>query len=84
MKPIYKTIERNYDIVLGNQDLELLHTFKKFPVFAGCVDHDISNDILEDLCVYISKRSGMLQLNPILPEDIVYQQGNGTGSVGQS
>ena len=84
MKKIYKTIDRNYDIVLGNQDLELLHKFKNFPAFAGCVDHDIDDDILEDLCVYISNRSGMLQLNPILPEDVVYQQGNGTGSVGQS
>ena len=84
MKQTYNTIERNHDIVLGNQDLELLHSFKNFPVFAGCVDHEPNDDILEDLCVYISRRSGMLQLNPILPEEIVYQQGNGTGSVGQS
>lgn len=84
MTKIYEIISRNQDVVFGNNDLELLHEFKKFPAFAGCVDHPFTDDILEDLKIYISQKSGMIQLNPVLPTHVVYQQNNGTGSIGQS
>jgi hypothetical protein len=77
-------IQRNKDIVLGNNDLELLYSFKNFPVFMGCTDQDTSLDLVSDLNIYISKSSGMLQVNPVLPLDIVYQSDHSAGTTGGS
>jgi 2-polyprenyl-3-methyl-5-hydroxy-6-metoxy-1,4-benzoquinol methylase len=76
-------INRDKDVVFGNHDLEDLYTFKKFPVFMGCVDQDISKDLLEDMNWKISKKSGMIQLNPLLPLDIVYSTEHGSGTTGK-
>lgn len=64
---INELINRNYDLVYGNNDLELLYTYKKFPVFMGCINTPIDNDQFHDMNWYISKGSGMIQLNPLLP-----------------
>lgn len=77
-------INRNKDVILGNNDLEDLYTFKSFPVFMGCIDKDISNDILADMNWKISKTSGMIQLNPLLPLDVVYSNEHGSGTVGKA
>jgi hypothetical protein len=76
-------IIRNSDVVLGNTDLEDLYTFKNFPVFMGCTDKDKSTDLLSDMCWKISKKSGMIQLNPLLPLDIVYSSQHGSGTTGK-
>jgi hypothetical protein len=76
-------IIRNNDVVLGNTDLEDLYTFKNFPVFMGCTDKDKSTDLLSDMCWKISKKSGMIQLNPLLPLDIVYSSEHGSGTTGK-
>ena len=76
-------INRNTDIVLGNNDLEDLYTFKQFPVFMGCVDSDQSQDVLADMSWKISKESGMIQLNPLLPLDVVYSDEHGSGTTGK-
>jgi 2-polyprenyl-3-methyl-5-hydroxy-6-metoxy-1,4-benzoquinol methylase len=77
-------IDRNKDVVFNNYDLEDLYTFKKFPVFMGCVDQDTSKDLLEDMNWKISKESGMIQLNPLLPLDIVYSTEHGSGTTGKA
>jgi hypothetical protein len=76
-------INRNIDIVLGNNDLEDLYTFKNSPVFMGCVNQDLSEDILADMSWKISKESGMIQLNPLLPLDVVYNTEHGSGTIGK-
>jgi hypothetical protein len=76
-------IVRSNDIVLGNNDLEDLYTFKNFPVFMGCTNDDKSIDILSDMSWKISKKSGMIQLNPLLPLDIVYTTEHGSGTTGK-
>ncbi len=60
-------INRNNDVILNNDDLEKLYTFKDFPVFMGCVETDIKDDIKADMSWSISKKSGAVQLNPLLP-----------------
>lgn len=75
-------IKRSADIVTGNQDLEHLFTFKNFPVFMGCTTDDASSDIKSDMSWYISPSSGMIQLNPLIPMDVIYNEGHGAGSVG--
>jgi ubiquinone/menaquinone biosynthesis C-methylase UbiE len=78
----YDLIHRDKDIITGNDDLITLYTYKKFPVFMGCVTHDISEDLFEDMRWQISKSSGMIQLNPLLPLDVVYPIGHGAGTTG--
>jgi 2-polyprenyl-3-methyl-5-hydroxy-6-metoxy-1,4-benzoquinol methylase len=77
-------IARNQDVILGNNDLEDLHTFKQFPVFMGCTEQSPSEDILSDMNWKISKESGMIQLNPLLPLDVVYSAEHGSGTTGKA
>jgi len=75
-------IRRDHDVVTGRNDLEPLHSFKQFPVFMGCVEEAPVNDLFADMEWQISRSSGLIQLNPVLPLDIIYQIGHGSGSTG--
>ena len=75
-------ISRNTDVVLGGNTLKDLHTFKNFPVFMGCTDQDPSQDILADMSWKISRESGMIQLNPLLPLEVIYGEEHGSGTTG--
>ena len=75
------TITRKKDVI-SNGDLEPLHSMKAFPVYIGCSQKDVKNDIRSDMNWFISKETGMIQLNPILPLDLVYQEAHGSGCVG--
>lgn len=77
-------IERNNDVVLNNTDLEDLYVFKNFPVFMGCTEQDQTEDVLFDMDWKISKESGMIQLNPLLPLDVVYSAEHGSGTTGKA
>jgi 2-polyprenyl-3-methyl-5-hydroxy-6-metoxy-1,4-benzoquinol methylase len=77
-------ILRNQDVVTGNEDLDLMYSFKNFPVFMGCVDQPKEQDLVSDLNIYISRSSGMLQINPVLPLEVVYQTEHNPGTTGQS
>lgn len=77
-----KLIERNYDVLTGVPDLEPLHSFKSFPVFMGCVDDDPKKDLFAEMSWHISRSSGLIQLNPVLPLDVIYQISHGSGSTG--
>jgi hypothetical protein len=48
----------------------------------GCVDQKSSKDLTADMSWYISTNSGMIQLNPVLPLDIVYQTEHNPGTTG--
>jgi hypothetical protein len=77
-------ISRDKDVVFQNNDLEPLHTFKQFPVFMGCTDQPADEDVLADMNWNISKESGMIQLNPLLPLDVVYSAEHGSGTTGKA
>ena len=77
-----KLIKRNSDVIMNQKDLINLYCFKNFPVFMGCTNHEKKNDLLADMNWYISKRSGMIQLNPLLPLEVVYKEEHGSGCVG--
>jgi hypothetical protein len=76
-------IERNHCVISGNEDLELLYSFKDFPVFMGCVDHPQEEDLKTDMKWWISKSTGSLQLNPLIPLDVLYANSHGSGSTGE-
>jgi hypothetical protein len=77
-------INRDNDVALGNPDLEDLYTFKQFPVFMGCTEQNLSDDVLSDMNWKISRESGMIQLNPLLPLDVVYSAEHGSGTTGKA
>ena len=77
-----KKIQRNRDVINECEDLEHLYTFNNFPVFMGCMDQPSEKDILVDMQWEISKSSGVIQLNPLLPLDILYPESHGSGNVG--
>ena len=77
-----KLIERNKDVILDKEDLVDLYKFKNFPVYMGCTVDDFKKDIFADMNWQISKSSGAIQLNPLLPLDILYKEEHGSGTVG--
>ena len=68
-------IRRDHDVVTGRNDLEPLHSFRHFPVFMGCIEEDPAHDLFADMEWQIGRSSGLIQLNPVLPLDIIYQIG---------
>jgi hypothetical protein len=75
-------IFRNTDVVLKQKDLINLYSFKKFPVFMGCTNQEKELDLLADMNWSISKESGAIQLNPLLPLEVIYKEQHGSGCVG--
>ena len=75
-------IFRNSDVVLKQKDLISLYSFKKFPVFMGCTNQEKELDLLADMNWSISKESGAIQLNPLLPLEVIYKEQHGSGCVG--
>lgn len=75
-------INRDFDLINMCHDLELLHSFPKFPVFMGCTFEDESADLLADMNWFISKSSGLIQLNPLIPLDVLYKDEHGSGCIG--
>lgn len=74
---------RESDIIQDSTtSLEHLHTFENFPVFMGCVDQPKEQDVKADMSWWISPSTGVIQLNPLLPLDVVYAAEHGSGTVG--
>lgn len=75
-------ILRDKSVITGKKNLEHLYTFKDFPVFMGCVDYtDEKKDLFIDMSFSICKDTGIIQLDKLLPLDILYQSQHvdGTG-----
>ena len=77
-----KLIKRNRDVIMHHDDLTNLYCFKNFPVFMGCTNQEKKLDLLADMNWSISKGSGAIQLNPLLPLEVIYKDQHGSGCVG--
>jgi len=77
-------IERNFDVIYKKNDLDSLYSFKNFPVFMGVTSADSETDLLADMNFWISRGTGMIQLNPLLPLDVLYPAAHGAGCIGRS
>lgn len=77
-----KLIERNHCVLTGESDSEHLHTFSHFPVYMGCTDAPAGQDVFADMTWTIFKRSGCIQLNPLLPLDVLYANPHQSGQIG--
>jgi hypothetical protein len=80
--PLSTNIQRNTDLITGSEDLEHLFTIPNFPVFMGQTEQDSNLDLTCDLGFYISRGSGMVQLNPLVPLDILYHSSHSSGKIG--
>ena len=69
-----KLIERNKSIFEIDGDLEKLICFPNFPVFIGCTDKSIDDDIFLDMEWDICVKSGCIQLKNLLPLSLVYSE----------
>ena len=77
-------IDRSYDVITGNDDLETIYTIPNFPVFMGVTTEPIRNDINFPMNFQISKGTGMVQINPLVPLELVYQYSHNSGIVGKT
>lgn len=77
-------IDRSHDVITGNDDLETIYTIPNFPVFMGVTDQDIKEDIKFPMNFQISKNSGMVQINPLVPLNLVYQNSHNSGIIGKT
>ena len=77
-----KQLLRLENVINQKKDLILLHELKEFPVFMGCVEDDISQDLFADQSWSISPDNGIIQLNSLIPLNILYQEEHGSGCIG--
>lgn len=73
------TISRNTSVLTGKDNLEHLFTIENFPVFMGCTDQPLSEDIKFNMSFSICKDTGIIQLDKLLPLDVVYQEQHNDG-----
>lgn len=80
-----KYINRKESVITGKLNLEHLYVFKNFPVFMGCTDQNESEDIKADMSFSICRDTGIIQLDKLLPLDLVYlsQHNDGIGKIWQ-
>ncbi len=85
MKKVSTYIERPKSLLTGKLNVEHLYTFKDFPVFMGCVETPQSEDIVADMVWDICKDTGIIQLQKLLPLDVLYldQHNDGVGKIWQ-
>lgn len=72
MKKLHEYIERSASTITGKKNLETLYTFYDFPVFMGCTNQPIENDILADMNWAIDPETGLIQLTKLVPMEILY------------
>lgn len=76
---------RNKSIITGKENLEPLYTMKDFPVFFGCIDNNKEGDLRADMSWAICPETGVIQLDKLIPLEILYQEQHvdGTGPTWQ-
>jgi len=73
MKRLKNYMNRPESILTGKKNLEHLYTLKDFPVYMGCTTQDQSEDIIADMVWGICPETGMIQLEKLIPLEILYQ-----------
>ena len=77
-----KLISRANNVVNLEDDLEVLNILENYPVFMGCVEHNVDEDIHADMTWAISKTTGILQLTNLIPLEILYESDHDSGVIG--
>jgi hypothetical protein len=77
-------IARDRDINTGNEDLQRLYSFYLFTVYMGASVAIRTQYLVSDLCFWISRSSGVIQLNTLQPLHVLYPKAHGAGLIGGS
>lgn len=83
MLKLNKYIERSTSVLTGKNNLEHLYTLKDLPVFMGCTNTAVQDDLVVDMIWDICRDTGIIQLRNLIPPDVLYlnQHNDGIGSV---
>ncbi len=65
-------IERSQSVITREHNLEHLFTFKDFPVFMGCTDQPVNDDLVADMVWEIDPMTGLIQLSKLIPMNVLY------------
>jgi hypothetical protein len=77
-----KLIKRSKSVLNNADNLEIIHELRDFPVFMGCVNQPKSEDLLADQVWVICRETGFIQLQNLIPLEILYQDQHQSGVVG--
>lgn len=72
-------ISRNQSVLTDKKNLEHLYTLSDFPVFMGCLEQPMEQDLKADMSFSICKDTGIIQLDRVLPLELVYQHPHNDG-----
>jgi len=83
MKQLESHIKRDKSCLTNKVISKSLFKIRNFPVFFGCVDSQIDEDLKTDMEFFIEEETGLIQLNKLIPLEILYQKQHafGVGSV---
>jgi len=74
MKKLNNYIIRDYGVLTGKNFLEPLFKLENFPVFFGCVNTPIEEDLFADMHWSIDTETGIVQLTKLIPPKILYKE----------
>jgi len=74
MKKLDNYIIRDYGVLTDNYFLEPLFKLENFPVFFGCVNTPIEEDLFADMHWSIDTETGIVQLTKLIPPEILYKE----------
>lgn len=72
-------IERNSSCLTGKSDFESIAKIENFPVFFGVTNEPASNDVYAVMEWFLENTTGLIQLNNLIPLDILYQSQHAYG-----
>ena len=75
-------INRVFNVIDGKDDVEFLGAMADFPVFMGCVNKNSEENLCVDMTWGISKSTGIVQLQKLIPLDVLYAENHDSGLVG--
>lgn len=79
MKKIDQFDIRDKSCLTNKTVTERAISIKNFPVFFGCVTHPYEDDLYTDMDFFIEKETGLIQLNKLIPIDVLYQEQHAFG-----
>lgn len=73
MKYLTNYTERNTSCLTGSNDFKSIASIDNFPVFFGVTKNAIEEDLYAKMEWFLEETTGLIQLNKLIPLDILYQ-----------
>jgi 2-polyprenyl-3-methyl-5-hydroxy-6-metoxy-1,4-benzoquinol methylase len=79
MKYLKNYISRDYSCLTGENKFRSIAKIEKFPVFFGVTNKNSEEDIYAEMEWFIEDETGLIQLNKLIPLDVLYQEQHAYG-----